>query len=53
MNGTMETAALWIFDPVDDPALAVFKMFITHFRQIDEVIKGVHDRMKRADKKSR
>jgi len=52
MNGTMETAALWIFDPVKDPVLAVYRTFITHASQIDETIKDIRHRMKRAEQKS-
>ena len=53
MNGTRETAAVWIFDPVLDPAQAVYSIFIDEALHIDEVIKLINDRMKRADQENR
>jgi hypothetical protein len=52
LNGTLETVALWIFDPILNSSQAVFRTFITRAPQIDEFIREIRERMSRAEQTS-
>ncbi|MCI0363804.1 MAG: hypothetical protein L0219_07975 [Phycisphaerales bacterium] len=51
LNGTLETPAVWVFDP-HDPDDEVYKKLITENQQADDIITQLHARLKHARRQS-